>query len=127
MTAGLDVPDGVPAGREVPDGVAEPLAGDSARCEPDNVVPDADELNSALLAGTSLLNEAKIWLSSGCVHSTLAVSLGTCSLRGKFGSVKKAILSVGIERSDCPRLYRPVMTPSWLSNVRDLVAASRNR
>src|SRR5215468_4757719 len=49
--------------------------------------------NRALLAGTSSRNEAKIWLSPGCVHSTFAVSPGTTSPRGKFGRVKKAILS----------------------------------
>jgi hypothetical protein len=34
------------------------------------------------LAGTSLRNDWKISLSSGCVHSTLAVSDGTTSERG---------------------------------------------
>src|SRR5262249_27598122 len=59
--------------------------------------------NRELLAGTSSRNEAKIWLSSGCVHSTFAVSPGTTSPRGKFGRVKNAILSGGTSRSDCPR------------------------
>src|SRR5487761_91505 len=88
--------------------------------------PDGDGANSVLLAGTSLRNEAKIWLSSGCVHMTFAVSPGTTSPRGKFGMVKKAILLDGMLRSDSPRSYRPVIPPSWLSIVRDFVVASRN-
>jgi hypothetical protein len=59
--------------------------------------------NRELLAGTSSRNEAKIWLSSGYVHSTFAVSPDTTSPRGKFGRVKNAILSGGTPRSDCPR------------------------
>src|ERR1700727_878342 len=56
----------------------------------------AFELNSVLLAGTSSRNDAKILLSSGCVHTTFATSPGTTSPRGKFGSVKKAILLFGL-------------------------------
>jgi hypothetical protein len=41
-----------------------------------------DGAKRVLLAGTSLRNEAKISLSSGCVHSTFAVSEGTTSERG---------------------------------------------
>ena len=59
--------------------------------------------NSVELAGTSLENEVKISSSSGCVHSTFAVSEGTTSERGKVGTVKKAILLDGMPRSDCPR------------------------
>ena len=88
---------------------------------------DCEALNSEALAGTSLRNARKIWLSSGCVHRTLAVSPGTTSPRGKFGSVKKAMSFVGMARRLCPRSYRPVMPPSWLSIVSDLVAESRNR
>src|SRR5215469_1552087 len=39
-------------------------------------------LNSAGLAGTSPENDLKIAASSGCVHSTFAVSPGTTSPRG---------------------------------------------
>ena len=60
--------------------------------------------NSELLAGTSLRNEAKIWLSSGCVHSTFAVSPGTTSPRGKFGSVKNAILLDGMAAQRLPQV-----------------------
>jgi hypothetical protein len=63
-----------------------------------------DDPNKVLLAGTSSRNEAKILLSSGCVHRTLAVSEGTTSERGMFGIVKKAILSDGMPRSDSARL-----------------------
>jgi hypothetical protein len=135
MVAGLAVPLAVGLGSADavaplagdPDDVAVPLADGPTRCAPADVMVGGAESNSVLLAGTSSANEAKISLSSGCVHSTLAVSPGTASPRGKLGIVKKAILSDGIERSDCPRFYRPVIPPSWLSIVNDLVAASRNR
>src|SRR5215469_5515609 len=65
--------------------------------------PAGSAANRELLAGTSSRNEAKIWLSSGCVHSTFAVSPGTTWPRGKFGRVKNAILADGTSRSDCPR------------------------
>src|SRR6185437_1795669 len=68
------------------------------------VFPAVAGANSVLLAGTSLRNEAKIWLASGCFHRTFAVSPGTTWPRGMFGIVKKAILLDGIPRSDCPRL-----------------------
>ena len=59
-------------GAVLAEGVADPLA--------DGV---ADVFgNSDVLAGVSLRNEVKIWLSSGWVHSTLAVSVGTTSDRG---------------------------------------------
>lgn len=45
-------------------------------------LPEAVTANSDWLAGTSSRNDWKIWLSSGCVHSTLAVSVGTASDRG---------------------------------------------
>jgi hypothetical protein len=63
------------------------------------VVDPAPCSNSVLLAGTSLRNEAKIALSSGCFHKTLALSP-----RGTFGIVKKAILLLGMPRRDWPRL-----------------------
>src|ERR1700733_3039221 len=59
--------------------------------------------NSELLAGTSWRKVAKISLSSGWVPTTFALSNGTTSERGKFGSVKKAIWLDGMPRSDCPR------------------------
>src|ERR1700733_2310494 len=127
VAVGLGFADAVGVEPDDPDGVVPLPADGVSRCEPDDVVMGAVEPNSVLLAGTSSRNEAKISLSSGCVHSTFAVSPGTRSPRGKFGIVKKAILSAGMERSDSPRSYRPVMPPSWLSIDSDFVAASRNR
>jgi hypothetical protein len=54
--------------------------------------------NSDRLAGTSSRKDRKIWLSSGCLHSTLAVSPGTTSERGWVGSVKNATLFDGRSR-----------------------------
>src|ERR1700733_14945185 len=94
--------------RGVPDGVALGVLDGLCTCWPSAARPTAMPVfvpvvsggNRVLLAGTSLRNEAKIWLSSGCVHRTLAVLPGSSSL----GTVKKAILLDGMPRSDCPRL-----------------------
>src|ERR1700759_3124492 len=117
-------PDGAMSG--VAEGVTEggAEAGAEALALTDGL---ADGLaNSVWLAGTSSRKVWKILLSSGWVHSTLAVSAGSTSERGEVGRVKNATLLDGRLRRLEARLYRPVAPPSLVSMVRDLVAASRN-
>jgi hypothetical protein len=96
LVAGADAELVVEAGCASPSGSpAEPDAVLDGWALADDAV-DGWVVNKLLLAGTSSRNEAKIWLSSGSVHRTFAVSDGTTSERGYVGSVKKAILFDGM-------------------------------
>jgi hypothetical protein len=88
VTVGWALPEGEP--EAVPDelpsgaGVAA-VTGDEAGPLTEGLadgLADGFAPNSDLLAGTSSRKDAKIWLSWGWVHSTLAVSVGTTSERG---------------------------------------------
>src|ERR1700722_11934632 len=72
-----------PAVAELAAGLADAVAVAEAVTsrEPAAVVDEVGP-NSVLLAGSSSRNEAKISSSSGSVHNTFAVSLGTTSPRG---------------------------------------------
>src|ERR1039458_10404117 len=60
----------------------------------------------ALVTGTSFRKSWKIVLSSGWVHSTLAVSVGTTSWRGELGRVKNVTWLAGRFRAPGARAHR---------------------